>query len=54
VFIEVHEDIYLKIPDMLEHIVKLIDARQLGSRVNWNRVVQAVEERNGAPMDITH
>jgi L,D-transpeptidase ErfK/SrfK len=53
VFVEVHEDIYNKIPDMLDHAAKLIDARQLGSRINWTRLVQAVEERNGAPLDIT-
>jgi L,D-transpeptidase ErfK/SrfK len=52
-FIEVHEDIYHKIPSMLEHAVKLIDARQLGTKINWTRLVQAVEEKNGAPLDIT-
>ena len=53
VFIEVHEDMYHKIPDMLDHAVKMVEARQLGSRINWTRFVQAVEEKNGAPLDIT-
>ncbi len=53
VFIEVHEDIYQKIPNMLDHTIKLVDDRQLGSRINWTRLVQAVEEKNGAPLDIT-
>ncbi len=38
---------------MMDHTVKLIDERQLGSRINWIRPVQAVEERNGAPLDIS-
>jgi hypothetical protein len=38
---------------MMDHAVKLVDTRRLGTRINWTRLVQAVEEKNGAPMDIT-
>ncbi|MBM4288086.1 MAG: L,D-transpeptidase [Deltaproteobacteria bacterium] len=53
IFIEVHEDVYHKIPDLLQHAIKQVEARQLGDRINWSRFVRAVEERNGAPLDIT-
>ena len=26
---------------------------RLGGKINWTRLVQAVEEQNGAPLDIT-
>ncbi len=36
-----------------DHTVKLIAERQLESRINWTRLVQAIEEKNGAPLDIS-
>jgi len=53
IFVEVHEDIYYKVPDMFTHAVDRLNRRGLGARINWNRFIQAVEERTGAPVDIT-
>lgn len=53
IFIEVHQDVYRKIPDLLRHAQKLIAAHQLGGSIDWTRFLKAVEEKNGAPVDIT-
>ncbi len=53
IFVEVHEDIYLKIPDMLRYAIKRVQDKGLAGQIDWRRFVQAVEERSGAPMDIT-
>jgi len=53
IYTEVHEDIYSKIPDMLQYAVKRLQERGLASRINWLRFLKAVEERHGAPVDIT-
>jgi L,D-transpeptidase ErfK/SrfK len=52
-YVEVHEDIYLKIPDMLQYAVKKIQDRNLARIIDWHRFVQAVEEKTGAPVDIS-
>lgn len=53
IFVEVHEDIYHKIPDMLKYALKRLGDRGLAGQINWNRFLQAVEEQTGAPLDIT-
>jgi L,D-transpeptidase ErfK/SrfK len=53
IFVEVHEDIYFKIPDLFNYALKKLEARDLGGRINWTRFIRAVEERTGAPVDIT-
>jgi L,D-transpeptidase ErfK/SrfK len=53
IFVEVHEDIYLKIPDMLAYAMKRLQDRDLAGRINWTRFLQAVEEQSGAPVDIS-
>jgi L,D-transpeptidase ErfK/SrfK len=53
IFVEVHEDIYNKIPNMLQYAIKRLQDKGLAGRVNWRRFLQAVEEKNGAPLDIT-
>jgi L,D-transpeptidase ErfK/SrfK len=53
IFVEVHEDIYHKIPDMLKYAMKRLQGKDLAGRINWYRFLQAVEERTGAPVDIT-
>ena len=52
-FVEVHEDIYFKIPDMLHYAIKKVQDRNLAAAINWTRFLQAVEEKTGAPVDIT-
>jgi L,D-transpeptidase ErfK/SrfK len=53
IFVEVHEDIYFKIPDMFNYALKKAEARGLAGRINWTRFIQSVEERTGAPVDIS-
>jgi len=53
IFVEVHEDIYFKIPDMLQYSVRKLTDRGLAAQVNWTRFLKAVEEKSGAPVDIT-
>lgn len=53
VFIEVHQDVYDKIPDLFAHACQLIAARQLGAAINWTLLLQALEEKSGAPVDIS-
>jgi L,D-transpeptidase ErfK/SrfK len=53
IYVEVHEDIYFRIPDMLHYAIKRLQARDLAGRINWTRFLQAVEEQTGAPVDIS-
>jgi L,D-transpeptidase ErfK/SrfK len=53
IFVEVHEDIYHKIPDMLQYALNRLQSRGMAGRINWTRFLQAVEESTGAPVDIT-
>jgi len=53
IFVEVHEDIYHKIPDMLKYALKRLQGKDLAGRIHWYRFLQAVEEQTGAPVDIT-
>ncbi len=53
IFIEVHEDIYFKIPAMLPYAVQKVESRGLAGKINWRRFLKAVEEQTGAPVDIS-
>ncbi|MHB8069223.1 MAG: L,D-transpeptidase, partial [Desulfobaccales bacterium] len=53
IFVEVHEDIYSKIPDMLKYAIARVSDRGLGGRINWTKFLQAVAEQSGAPVDIS-
>jgi len=53
IFVEVHEDIYFRIYDMFNYALKKVEAKGLAGRINWTRFLRAVEERTGAPVDIT-
>ncbi len=53
IFVEIHEDIYFKVGDMLTYALKKLEAKGLASRINWPRFLKAVEEQSGAPVDVT-
>ncbi len=53
IFVEVHEDIYFRVPDMFNYALRKVEAKGLADRINWTRFLRAVEERTGAPVDIT-
>jgi L,D-transpeptidase ErfK/SrfK len=53
IYLSVHEDVYYKIPSMILHVLKLIENRGLSTQVSMRLVMQAVEEQNGLPLDVT-
>jgi L,D-transpeptidase ErfK/SrfK len=53
IYMEVHEDIYYRIPDMLQYAIKRLQDQDLAGRINWNRFIQAVAEQTGAAVDIS-
>ncbi len=53
IFVEIHEDIYLKVGDMFQYALRKLESKGLAGRINWLKFLQAVEEQSGAPVDIT-
>jgi L,D-transpeptidase ErfK/SrfK len=53
IYLSVHEDVYFKIPSMLMHVLNLLEQRGLSDQVNMRKAMQAVEEQNGLPLDVT-
>ena len=53
IFLEVHEDVYFKIPSMLLHVLKMLENRGLLEMVDMNRVLRTVEEKTGVPVEIS-
>jgi len=53
VYAEVHEDIYFKIPDLLKYAVTRLSEQGLAGRISWTKFLRAVEEKSGAPVDIS-
>jgi len=53
IFMEIHQDIYAKIPNLLQYAMKKLQDQNLDSRINWSKFLQAAEEQSGAPVDIS-
>jgi len=53
IYMEVHEDFYHKIPDMLTYTLGRLENTGLITSVDLTRVAKIVEERTGVPTDIT-
>jgi len=53
VLLEVHRDIYRKIPSMDTEVRARLQKRGVSSRVNWETVEKAVREKSGVVEDIT-
>ena len=53
IFVEIHEDIYFRVGDMFQYALKKLESKGLAGRINWVKFVRAVEEKSGAPVDIT-
>lgn len=49
IFLEVHPDLYCRIPDMRAHTEALITQKGLRDRVDWTKVYQCVQSQHGAP-----
>lgn len=53
IFVEVHEDIYFRVGDMFQYALKKVESKGLSGRIDWLQFLKAVEEKSGAPVDIT-
>jgi L,D-transpeptidase ErfK/SrfK len=53
IYLSVHQDVYMKIPSMILHVLNLLEQRGLADQVNMRKVMQTVEEQYGLPVDIT-
>jgi L,D-transpeptidase ErfK/SrfK len=52
IYLSVHQDVYMKIPSMILHVLNMLEQRGLAVQVNMRKVMQTVEEQNGLPADI--
>jgi L,D-transpeptidase ErfK/SrfK len=53
VFLEVHRDIYRKMPSLPGEVKKNIEKRSLTDKVDWNKISVIVNEKSGIAEDIT-
>ena len=53
IYVEIHKDIYEKMPGPYREAMRLIDKSGWQSRVDVERVRRAVMEQSGVPMDVT-
>jgi len=53
IYLEVHDDIYQKIPDFMKYGLKKIETMGLAEKVNLELVLKILDEKTGMPVDIT-
>ena len=53
IFIEVHEDIYHRIPDLFQFTLKKLDEKGIKNLVDLEKLKEAIDQRSGFPMDVT-
>jgi L,D-transpeptidase ErfK/SrfK len=53
ILVEVHEDIYQRIPDLLQFALQKVDAKGIRSLVDLEKLKETLDKRNGLPTDIT-
>lgn len=53
IFIEVHHDIYRRIPNLLQYAIDKISAKGLRYKVDSKKVTLAVRKKEGIPVDVT-
>jgi L,D-transpeptidase ErfK/SrfK len=53
IFIEVHEDIYHRIPDPLQFTLKKLEQKKIRNLVEWDILKEALDQKKGVPIDIT-
>lgn len=52
IYLEVHPDIYERIPDLFHHTEALIKQKGLWEHVQQDEVIRCVEEKNGVPFPV--
>jgi len=53
VYLEVHEDVYRRVPNLEREAGRLVRSAGVAARVDPERLRQAVRERQGVPVDVT-
>lgn len=53
IFIEVHNDIYNRVPNLLQYTIDKISAKGLRYKVDLKKVILAVSKKEGIPADVT-
>jgi len=53
IFIEVHEDIYHRIPDLLQFTLKKLEEKGIKNLVDLEKTKEALDQRKGVPIEIT-
>lgn len=53
IYVEVHDDMYRRIPDLQREALKLARQARLTDRINTARLRQAVQEKRGVPVVVT-
>ena len=53
IFIEVHEDIYHRIPDLLQFNLKKLEQKKIRNLVELEKMKEALDQKRGVPIDIT-
>ncbi len=53
VFVEVHPDVYMKIPDFKQYAEQKLQASGFADQVDMTRYLMAVQLQNGAPINVT-
>jgi len=53
IFIEVHEDIYHRIPDLLQFTLEKLDKMKIKNLVEVEKVKEAIDQKRGVPVEIT-
>jgi L,D-transpeptidase ErfK/SrfK len=53
IFLEVHGDYYQRVPNFFQAVQTLAKNQQLENRIDWQRVKQALKDRDGVALEIT-
>jgi len=53
IFIEVHEDIYHRIPDFLQFTLKKLERKGIKNFVELEKMKEALDQKRGVPVEIT-
>ncbi|MDI6762412.1 MAG: L,D-transpeptidase family protein [Thermodesulfobacteriota bacterium] len=53
IFIEVHEDIYHRIPDFFQYTLQKMEKKGIKNLVDLEKIKEAIDQRRGVPIDIT-
>jgi L,D-transpeptidase ErfK/SrfK len=53
IFLEVHEDIYQRIADPLQFVLKKLEEKRIKDFIELEKLEEALDQRRGIPVDIT-